>query len=158
MKSGSLYFFRFVVSVVFGVWHLLQLQPLRPLQFHTFQHVCCTWCLTPSGCFPGPSNKAKAEYIELIEQERAIKSEYGLVPIKDDQKLKDALDFILSTLGFSERVVESIQRGEKTTKFKTERDQFMATAYHAGFSVKEIAEYLSLSYEGVRKIVVVKGV
>lgn len=103
--------------------------------------------------FPGPLSKAKAEYIDLIEHERTIKSDYGLVPTKDEQKLKDALDFILSTFSFPEQVVENIRQGRKATKVKTERDQFIAAAYQAGFSVREIAEYLSLSYEGVRKII-----
>ncbi|MGI6728249.1 MAG: transposase [Anaerovoracaceae bacterium] len=103
--------------------------------------------------FPSPKPKALREYIDLIEHDLEIKSDYGMVPVKDEQKLSDALDYILRDINLSEDLIVRIKSGDKSVRLKEARNQFMKEAYKAGFRIKEIANHISYSYEGVRKVV-----
>jgi len=94
--------------------------------------------------FPSPKPKVMEEYI--------VKSDYGLVPVKEEQKLLDSLDYLLKSLNFSEDVFIRIKQGDKRSDIKAERDCFIRKAYETGFKIKEIANYISFTYEGVRKI------
>lgn len=103
--------------------------------------------------FPSPKSKVMQDYINLIENDLEIKSDYGLFPIKEAQKLSDSLDYILASLNFSEDVFIKIKQGDKSSNIKAERDCFIKKAYEAGFKIKEIAKHLSFTYEGIRKVV-----
>jgi hypothetical protein len=103
--------------------------------------------------FPSPRTKVMQEYIELIENEAVISSNYGMLPIKDSRKISDALDYLMESLNFKDGILEKIKRGDKSSKFKEERSCFSKAAYEAGFKIKDIADYINYSYEGVRKIV-----
>lgn len=103
--------------------------------------------------FPSPRSMVMQEYIELIENESVISSNYGMLPIKDSRKISDALDYLMVSLNFKEGISEKIKGGDKSYKFNEERGCFIKAAYEAGFKIKDIANYIKFTYEGVRKIV-----
>ena len=102
--------------------------------------------------FPSPASKVLGEYVNLIENNAEISSDYGLVSNKEAQKLKDSLDYILQNMKLSESIQMGIKNGDKNVSFKNERDEFIKLAINAGFKTKEIASHISYSYEYVRRI------
>ena len=103
--------------------------------------------------FPSPKTKAKEDYINLIEKDLEIKSDYGMAPVKESQKLSDSLDYILISLEYKEETIVKIKQGDKRRDIKAERDRFIKKAHESGFKIQEIADHISFSYEGVRKVV-----
>ncbi|HOJ10971.1 MAG TPA: transposase [Clostridiales bacterium] len=103
--------------------------------------------------FPSPKAQVMEDYINLIEEGMKANYDYGLVPVKEAQLLSDSLDYILNSLNFSEDVFTKIKNGDKRSDIKPERDCFIKEAYEAGFKIREIAEHISFTYEGVRKVV-----
>ena len=61
------------------------------------------------------------EYIELIENESVISSNYGMLPIKDSRKISDAFDYLMVSLNFKEGISEKIKGENKSYKFNEER-------------------------------------
>lgn len=102
--------------------------------------------------FPGSEQQAKQSYLDLIEQDKEITSEYGLLPMKEAKKVADALQYLLKTMDYPEDTRQRILRGDKRVSIKQERDAFIRAAYGAGFAAKDIALFLSFSPEGVRKV------
>ncbi len=102
--------------------------------------------------FPGPKSKALNQYIELVEKEIEIRSDFGFDTNKEDQKIVNSLNYLLESLNYSDKVLKKIKLGDKSQNIKSERDEFIKVAYESGFTINEIARYTSFSYEGIRKI------
>ena len=103
--------------------------------------------------FPTPQSKAVADYIQLVECNGTVTSEYGLAPVKDQHKCSDGFDILLRSMNIPEGVAVRIKQGDRRRDIKNERDRFIQKAYTAGFNITQIAEYVSFSYEGIRKAV-----
>ena len=102
--------------------------------------------------FPSHGSKALTEYINLIENEAEITTDYGLLPVKEEKKLADALNYIMKTIGLNESQIQRIRKGDKNRQLQPDRNRFIQEAYAAGFQTKEIANHISYTYEAVRKI------
>ena len=102
--------------------------------------------------FPGPQSISRQQYMDLVEADREINSEYDLVLEKEHKKIKDALDHLIDSLDYSDSVSLLLKQGDKRKEIQEERNDFINAAHRAGFSPKEIAGYLSYSAEGIRKV------
>lgn len=100
---------------------------------------------------PSPADKSLADYISLIENNKEMISGYGFLPIKDEQKRNDVLEDILRRMNVKEDCILRIQKGEKSPELVEIKAEFIHIAHAEGFKTKEIAAYLSYSYEAVRK-------
>ena len=96
---------------------------------------------------------ALRRYISCIEEPEKdlLKSISHLA--KEEQHIEEYLEYLLDSMELTELDKSMVVSGSSNVHTLTIRNRFIAKAIEEGRSIKEIAEFLSISYETVRRTV-----
>ncbi len=100
------------------------------------------------------------EYRRLVQDQSVFKNDREFIIGDDDFKdlfdeviqEKKVMDSILFDLGLSTEQLELIKSGSRLRKLKPYKEVFVKEALNQGYSIKEIAEYISVSDKAVYKL------
>jgi len=96
--------------------------------------------------------QARNRYIAFIEEDSPQPISREEIEEKENQQIPEYLNYLLESSGLSESIIRSIRSGRCSSAAKKQRNLFISAAWKAGYRRKDIAEYLSLSSETVRRL------
>ena len=96
--------------------------------------------------------QARNRYIAFIEEASPHLFSREEIEEREHQQIPEYLNCLLESCGLSESIVRMIRSGHCSTVVKIQRNLFISAAWEAGYRRKDIAEFLSLSKETVRRL------
>ena len=103
--------------------------------------------------FNGNGKRAFKLYMDFVELIGDVKL-HDIDPKTIAKKTtEEELDFIIKSMGLCDIDFQLMRRGERIASLAPSRSEFIKTAFTKGYSISEISNHISLSYEGVRKVI-----
>ena len=102
-------------------------------------------------------NQARKRYTAYIEENSLQETSREELQKKDNRYISEYLNYLLESMQLSESVMRMIRSGQCSPVIRKQRDLFIIQAIDAGYRRKDIAAFVSLSYEAVRRIILRSG-